>query len=222
VRLLDAATGKDLGPPLKSDKPVVQLAFSADSRRFLTARWEAAGIVVEVRDVTTGQPLGPPLNHAVRNRQPLDILFRLGTAWAFLPGPESHPLDTAVLSADGGRVVTFGLLLPSANGNSGVVGGIPLPAAPLASEARVWDVATGKEVGPPLKLATLVSQAGFLGDGGQLVTLGHPPPSLTEAGGRGQGGMRKSRCGKWAPGKRSPATPGREPCRPSPPTGAAC
>lgn len=133
IHFWDATTGQAARPDLKFDVSGVRIAaFTSDGARVLLVRqYDFA----ELRDFTRVTPLAPPL--------------RVGVL------PRTKPtvgLQTAVLSADGKKVVTC-----SSDGL-----------------ARVWDAATGAAVGPPLAhegIAGALSPPAITTDGTRMLTL---------------------------------------------------
>ena len=58
VRLWDADTGQQIGPPMKNTGAVDSVALSPDGRRIVSGDFDGS---VRVWDATTGQPIGAPI-----------------------------------------------------------------------------------------------------------------------------------------------------------------
>ncbi|HKB35984.1 MAG TPA: sigma factor-like helix-turn-helix DNA-binding protein, partial [Gemmataceae bacterium] len=138
MRLLDAATGKEVRRFQGTNEGAAPLLFSADGKRLFSSAW---GKPSAIWDVTTGKEIGqltPPGNH------PLDLALsadgkllasgsdrsiRLwdATTGNTLPTPDgAHAwIDTLALSPDGKSLITSAMFDPTA--------------------IRVWDLATGRQ-----------------------------------------------------------------------------
>jgi eukaryotic-like serine/threonine-protein kinase len=163
ARLWDAA-GKPLGPPLRHDSMVSELAFNARGDHFLTVTPAQA----QVWNTATRDPHGPPLRHG-----------QAGTL-------------TAVFSPDGNRVATGGddrtvriwdVRTGEAVGKT-LTHEAPVLAVAFAPDgrsvlsgdaygiARLWDVATGEPRGLPMLQRGPVKAVAFSRDGRLLATGG--------------------------------------------------
>jgi WD40 repeat protein/tRNA A-37 threonylcarbamoyl transferase component Bud32 len=153
ARLWDAATAKPVGPPL-SHVPaeglpvgqrcsVVAAAFSPDGQLILTG----------------AQVTDPDKKKFVSGEA---RLWRAATGVPVgEPWPHPGPLKTVVFSPDGRRALTAGLVVEEDN-----PGGKPN----LRGEARLWDVTTGRTIGPALKQPQPIWAAAFSPDGRLLLT----------------------------------------------------
>jgi len=61
ARLWEAATGREILPPLRHGDDVISAEFSSDGRRIVTA---SADHTARVWDAQTGKPLSEPMKHA--------------------------------------------------------------------------------------------------------------------------------------------------------------
>jgi WD40 repeat protein/tetratricopeptide (TPR) repeat protein/tRNA A-37 threonylcarbamoyl transferase component Bud32 len=152
VRIWDATTGQLTPARWQPQAPLTAFAFSPDGRRlavvtsppYLLRNAPPGGAVGQVRvwDVTTGEAVAPPVPHNLR------------------------PVTLAMFSPDGGRLLVLGRSL----GAPGGVSGQPRPGRPgSATEARVWEVLTGKPVGAPLPLDPTSLPLAFSPEGGRLL-----------------------------------------------------
>jgi WD40 repeat protein len=166
----DTATGQRLGEPLDLDSPVLSGAFGPDDGHFLvgcldkTARWFS---------YPTRQQVGPALGHP-------------GAVWAVAVSPDGRTVLTAgddgsarlydvatrkqvgttlhhtlavtsaAFSPDGGFVLT---------GSGVVTGSHPSDLWTRLGEVRLWDAATGRQVGHTLEHHMKVHAVAFSPDG---------------------------------------------------------
>ena len=174
ARVWDAATGLAVPPPLRHAAAVWPAAFSPDSRQVLTASQDHTA---RVWDAVTGQPVTPPLQHdgavwwagfspdgKLIATASQDHAARIWDAASGRPvtAPLQHSEEVtyAAFSRDGRRLVT-------ASGES-IVNLMDFKNRP--GEARVWDVATGKALTPPMAHKLSVFQAMFSPDGRWVAT----------------------------------------------------
>jgi WD40 repeat protein len=153
ARLWDLGTGRFIPLPHPDELQLTQAAFSTDGERVMTAgvfSSNQGGVTGEARvwDAVTGKPLGLP--------------FEYNYDSFFFPPP--------LFSPDGRRILTVRARHDQANERLAVAGastlgltGTPLGQGPYtalsallratseAEEARIWDLATGKAVGLPLR-----------------------------------------------------------------------
>jgi WD40 repeat protein/tetratricopeptide (TPR) repeat protein len=177
VRIWDAARGKPLDPPLTFAGALVDVAFSLDGRRLAVASLSGGKEVVGVWDLATRRAVGTPLAVDGPNRvthvafspdgRRLLLVHRVRTA-QFHDVTSGEPV-LPPLSADRGYLnapafsLDGKLLVTSTNDAHGL------------GEARVWDVRTGKQVGPPLKTGEQ-NRATFSLDGKQVVVAAGTRP----------------------------------------------
>jgi WD40 repeat protein/serine/threonine protein kinase len=180
VRVWEADSGSPVSPVFRHGGQVTRAAFSPDGRRLVTAGMDG---VVRLWDLAGREPanlsFGPDawVSHAAVSPDGRHLLARAGDGTARvwdLAGGKPVPLalklsgyvNFLAFSRDGRRVLT-------ANGGSPY--GPFRPGEERAKftddrQAQVWDCATGKPVGAPLRHDTYVSHAEFSPDGSQVVT----------------------------------------------------
>jgi WD40 repeat protein/tRNA A-37 threonylcarbamoyl transferase component Bud32 len=155
ARLWNAADGKQIGPPLDHNPvqnvppdhvcDVEAVAFSPDGALVLT------GTNVHDHD----QPRKRYFGGEVR-------LWRtktgeqIGAAW-----PQAGPVKTVAFSPDGRRALT---------GVIALAGAAPPKKSARAGSARLWEVGTGRAIGPAMKQSGPVWSAAFSPDGRTLLT----------------------------------------------------
>jgi WD40 repeat protein/serine/threonine protein kinase len=142
ARLWDAATGESLGKPLRHGDVVWAVTFSPDGRTVLTGSGDRTA---RLWDAATGQPIGEPLRHDC------DV-----AAVAF--SPDGRTVLTG--SAPWSRVFSGGKEVPGARASVAGRGGT----------AQLWDVATGKRQGEPLRHQDAVRAVAFSPDGHTVLT----------------------------------------------------
>jgi WD40 repeat protein/tetratricopeptide (TPR) repeat protein len=171
AQLWHTATGEPIGQPLKHTQVVQNMRFSGDGKRLLTlCTWDAA---IRIWDTRTTQ--------LVRE------VPRKGNSPALLDGPDGKLLATWVPSSTGqGEADNRVHVLDSATLEDG---GPPLqqPGVPSIAAfspdgkllltgcadrtARLWEIATGRELLRPLLHEASVSQVAFAPDGRTLLTV---------------------------------------------------
>jgi len=130
ARVWDAATGRQIGEPMRHEHAVVHVNFSSDGKRILTISMSSPYLgnddpkIVRIWDAATGKSLGEPMRE------------------------ENGVWSDASFSPDGTRIITV-------NGNN---------------TAQVWDAATGKPIGEPMLHKDRVECAEFSPDGSRIVT----------------------------------------------------
>jgi WD40 repeat protein len=175
ARVWDAVTGEPVTPPLRHNDTVWPAAFSPDGRFVVTASQDHTA---RVWNAATGRPVTPPLKHAGKvwwaafssDGRLVATACEDHTArlWDAVTGaPVGPPMEHAqeviyvAFSPDGKSLVT-------ASGESifRIMDGFK--EAP--GEARVWEVATGKPLTPPMQHKMSVFQALFSPDGRHVAT----------------------------------------------------
>lgn len=142
TRIWEWATGRPLGSPMVHPKGVTSMELSPDGRHIATGGLD---MTARLWDAGTGAPLVAPLMH-------------------------SNPVWTVEFDREGRRLVT-------ASGASTWVPvsfyiNQPMVQGPSEGEARVWEVASGRPLTPPLRHAALVIAACFSPDGRRVLTAG--------------------------------------------------
>ena len=175
ARVWDAATGQPVTPPLRHEDTVWPAAFSPDGRRVVTASQDKTA---RIWDAETGQPATPALQHTGKVWWAAfspdgrlvataceDHTARLWDAHTGAPVgpplPHSEEVTYVAFSPDGRRLVT-------ASGESITRFMDEFKNRP--GEARVWEVATGKPLTPPMPHKLSVFQAVFSPDGRCVAT----------------------------------------------------
>ena len=173
ARLWDAVTGQPLGPPIKLGQ-VQEVAFNPDGTKLAAA---SRDLTARLWDVQTGQPLGPPLKH-----DESDVAFQLlvfspdGTKLATTAGGGTVRLWDAAT----GQQLREPLSQPTTDGSLDEVTAMTFSpdCTKLAtvsldgtgSAVRLWDVATGQSLDPPMKHDDRVWAVAFSPDGMKLAT----------------------------------------------------
>jgi WD40 repeat protein/serine/threonine protein kinase len=181
AQVWDSATGRPLSPPLRHQAHITSTAFSPDGSRLLTSSADRAVRLWELDPV--GESTVPffndaPASHGAISPDVSLVATKHADERAFLwildsvkkialEGKFSGHVQYLAFSADGKRV-------PAANGSS--------PWGPFTSDdtgesayvaknqASVYDTATGKPVGPPLKHDNTVLHASFSPRAERIVT----------------------------------------------------
>jgi WD40 repeat protein len=144
---------------LKHEGAVVAASFSPDGRQVVTA----SGKVVRLWDAATGQASGKPLSYAERVS---------GASF----GPEGLRIATAAETTVRIRNADGALSRELSGHEKGVVSasfspdGRRIVTASFDRTARLWDVATGRPLGEPLRHEEAVRSASFSPDGRRVVT----------------------------------------------------
>jgi WD40 repeat protein/tetratricopeptide (TPR) repeat protein len=186
ARLIDAATGRPIGPPLRHPRNEIgAAAFSPDGSIAATACADKDSLATSLHlwDTASGRPIGPPLPHPnhVRLRalafSPDGRTLAAGdytggvTLWDVAAGRPLRRLlqEEIVISvafSPDGRTLAAG----TADGRR------------HGPQARLWDVATGRPVGRPMGHTAWVEWVGFRPDGKALLTKSGYSDRLWDAG----------------------------------------
>jgi WD40 repeat protein/serine/threonine protein kinase len=174
ARILDAATGALRVPAILTPGPCLAARFSPDGRRLITASRVATAWTerceARIWDAATGRPLTPPLEHPVS----------VGEAFFSPDGRLAVTVSDAIRVWD--AATGAAVLAPIRSGELGHVGFSPDGRRLLAAcgngmlyglhpeFARVFDVATGWPLTPPLSGERAVLDARFSPDGRRVVT----------------------------------------------------
>jgi WD40 repeat protein len=176
AQLWERATGRPVGEPLQDCSEVRGVAFGRDGRTILTVSlngarlWTIPGPLVLRHDqwvaAVAFSPDGRKLltgSGDIARRTGRTILWDAQTGQALGPATEHRYMVMSVaFSPDGSRFAT-------GSGNLAEVA--PWPFLVPAGEARLWDAATGKPLGPPLPHRGSVPAVAFRpGDGHYLLT----------------------------------------------------
>ncbi len=167
ARFWDARTGKRVGPVMRTLGAVVDISFSPDGARLLTASADASieARSAQVWEVGSGRPAAPPLPHA---DGVASARFSPDGRWVVTASEDhtarvwdartSRPITpplwherqvlSAVFSHDGRRVLT----------------------TCEDGAARIWDAATGEPMSPPMRHRAGIVRGEFSPDGHSVVT----------------------------------------------------
>jgi serine/threonine protein kinase/WD40 repeat protein len=158
----EMATGKAVGKPVPLEQDVSQAAISADGGRIALL---GADRLLRVWEVVASRWVGSPIGI----RQP-------ATHIGFSPDAQRLIISTAGQPAQV-RLIETGALLALLSQDDWVItrarwdaSGRLVLTTNGAGQVRVWDVATGRALTPPLHHGPLAG-ATFCGDGGRLVTV---------------------------------------------------
>jgi WD40 repeat protein/serine/threonine protein kinase len=162
AQVLEAATGKPIGPPLQHKGWVRDMAISRDSSLIVTGSHDGTARLWEA---ATGKPIGPPLEHRAKVES-VDISPDGKTV---VTGSEDGSVlfwDVATARQVGPSLKCDGWvkrLAFSPDGQTVLTGG-------LDGMARIWDVATGEQRVPPLKHPDWLNVVSFSPDGRTILT----------------------------------------------------
>jgi WD40 repeat protein len=148
AQIREMATGKSLGE-LRHEYRIDAASFSSDSRRVVTS----SGGTAQIWDAATGKPLGTPpakpSGKSLRHSQPLSAAEGLNELFRQVEDIERQCFHSVSFSPDGQRVLT---------------------AKSQDGTARLWDAATGKSLGEPMRHDFSCNDASFSPDGQRVVT----------------------------------------------------
>jgi WD40 repeat protein len=164
----DAATGKAKGNLFDQEGEVESVAYSPDGSRILTG---SQGGVARFWEIATGKPIGQSLQHiasvwavaySLNGRKILTACSTEARVWdaesSFVALPHSAYVWSVAFSPEGKQLLTGG-------GDTGEAG---------RGEAQLWDVATGKSIGDPMRHKRAIFAVGFSPDGKTLLTRERP------------------------------------------------
>jgi WD40 repeat protein len=162
AQVWDTATGKPVGPALQQDGAISVAAISPDGSRVVTAGDNESA---QIWDALTGQRIASAPGAGKSWRL---ALFRRN-------GRSMHAVDSKGNSADVDDGVGGAIEAPWAANAGPIVGfdGHGTRALALTDErtARVWDLATGEAVTPPLQHDSRVLLAAFADGGSRVATV---------------------------------------------------
>jgi eukaryotic-like serine/threonine-protein kinase len=155
VRIWDAASGRPMSEPLRHTSYLQAVAFSPDGKTLASGGYDR---LVRLWDAATGQPLGAPL------RQP-EIVWSLGFS------PDGRTLAVGLFPPRGGasqgliwdlaarKTVGEGILCRGSIESIQFVDEGRRLWTRTRNEARLWDAATCRPIGPPVSagIASLVA-----------------------------------------------------------------
>jgi WD40 repeat protein/tRNA A-37 threonylcarbamoyl transferase component Bud32 len=147
ARLWDAATGSPIGSPLQHQNSVVAVSFSPDGKTILTGSLDGTA---RLWDSCTGKPMSPPL----------------------LRPPESLPITSSPVSMKQLRKQVSGFVF-SPDGKTIVICSNPPRRKGLRRDdgtVQLWDTATGRPIGTPLRHHGWVWAFVFSPDGKTVAT----------------------------------------------------
>src|SRR5262249_5707795 len=147
ARLWDVDTGKPRGPGRLHQGEVTAAAFSPDGKSILTGSKDQTARFWET---ATGEPIGAPLRHGFK-------------VWAVAFSPDGQ------FALTGSGTDDSNLFQPSWQTGSGFRSG--KDSKPQNGEARVWETATRRPIGPPLRHDSKVRGVGFSPDGRTLLCV---------------------------------------------------
>jgi WD40 repeat protein/serine/threonine protein kinase len=164
AQLWDTATGQPVSPPLRHGDQITAIAFSPDGKTIVTSSMDGTA---RLWNTATGKGVSPPLEHgdvaAVLGFSPDGkTLYTLKTSsrvWTWNPAT-GEARGSFQVGPDLGRPAYFAVLSP--DGKCIVSGG--------PTEARLWDAATGKAFGLPLRHESVVRAIAFSPDGKTILT----------------------------------------------------
>jgi WD40 repeat protein/tetratricopeptide (TPR) repeat protein len=165
--LLDAATGRPVGQPIEHE--VARVAFSPDGRIVATS---GSNHKIQLWDGATGQTIAPPLEnqgqvYALAFSGAGGTLLTGGNRAAELWNTDDCRLGVPRLSHH--DAVRCAALSP--DGRTALTGSDD-------GTARLWDLATGRPLAPPLELGVEVGYVAFSPDARTVLTFGHRNFSL--------------------------------------------
>jgi len=163
ARLWDAASGKSIGEPMKHEASVNSAQFSPDGQRVVTVSQDNT---VQLWDAASGKPIGQPMKHGSN-------------------------VNSAQFSPDGQRVVTasgdemaltpvMAQMLILMNKMSSI-SGKPTERVAIAQTVQLWDGASGKPIGQPMKHEDSIKSAQFSPDGQRVVVASGNTARLWDA-----------------------------------------
>jgi len=173
ARIWSVNTGQQVGVTLSHSKFINCAVFSPDGSKIATA---SADWTARIWDATTGKQIGNPLSHDLDVRS---VAFspdgsKIATAsadrtariWDVGTGrqigkaiTQFTQVNSAAFSPDGSEIVTGTGDVADEDGSADKM------------VARVWDIATGRQVGEPLVHAFPVVGAAFSPDGSKMLTV---------------------------------------------------
>jgi WD40 repeat protein/tetratricopeptide (TPR) repeat protein len=170
VEVWDAVNGKRIGEVLAHEAAVSNAAFSPDSKRVLTA---AADMMLHLWDIETAKELFSPL-------QLMGPVVSLGFSTdgkRFLTVADKAPMGATEVELHIWDAATGEAVREAALGSE--IRACPAAFSPDGQRvlticqdrcARIWDIATGKQIGPAFTHVADLVQASFSADGQRVLT----------------------------------------------------
>jgi WD40 repeat protein/tRNA A-37 threonylcarbamoyl transferase component Bud32 len=163
VRLWDAASGEPFGPPLPFPEPVWALAFSPDSRTFVTG---CEARFAQLWLTATRQPLGPRLDSWGNVRAA--AFSPDGTSLVYCAATE--PGMAYLLAVSPGQALAYPIrTIPGQKSLALGPDGKIMLGASSDRRLQLWDLTTGRPLGAPLPAGPKPFTAAFGRDGKTLV-----------------------------------------------------
>ena len=168
VDLWDARTGASIGRPINAGAAIDDLATNPRINIAATADFDQT---VRLWDMRTGKPRGRVTGH---NDSVLSVSFSRDGRFLASAGLEGTVIVTDVKT---GRTMST-LPITGVRKVALDATGKTLAAA-TDNTIQLWDVATAREIGPPLTLGGRVNALSFTHDGDLLTALATNPPEIT-------------------------------------------
>jgi WD40 repeat protein len=185
----DAATGQPVGEPMRHDRGVTSAVFSPDGARVVTA--DTFEGTARIWEVATGHTVSQPMEMRIDkcgvrsasfSPDGLKIVcvhFSLGYGYwgdSDRPGEEPVGIRARIWDVETGQPVGLDLITGFWNEDKGKLSarfspdGTTVITASDDRTARVWDAASGKAIGEPMRHKGSVNRANFSPDADLVIT----------------------------------------------------